>query len=63
MKIKDDKIKVMKRCCMNIADLKAIHNLVAVMQDNAYEYRSEEIMCFLDLKGIRSHCANGAMAE
>ena len=39
----------------DIADLRTKHNLVVLMQDNASEYKSEEMMQFLESKGIHSH--------
>ena len=55
MKTKDDALNVVKRWCCDIADLRAKHKLVVLMLDNAGEYISQEIMQFLDSKGIRSH--------
>ena len=55
MKTKDDALKVVKRWSSDIADLRAKHKLVVFMRDNAGEYKSEEIMQFLDSKGIRNH--------
>ena len=55
MKTKDNALYVVKRWFSIIADLLAKHKLVLLMRDNACEYKSEEIMQFLDSKGIRSH--------
>ena len=55
MKTKDDALHVVKRWFGDIADLRAKHKLVLLMRDNVGEYESEEIMQFLDSKGIRSH--------
>ena len=55
MKTKDDALHVVKRWFSDIADLWVKHNLVVLMRDSAGEYKSEEIMQFLDSKGIRSH--------
>ena len=55
MKTKDDALKVVKRWHCAIADLRAKHELVVLLRDNAGEYKSEEIMQFLDSKGIRIH--------
>ena len=38
-----------------MADLRTKYKLVVLMRDNASEYKSEEIMHFLESKGIRSH--------
>ena len=51
---KDDTLRALKRWFGNIADLRAKHKLVMLMRDNAGKYKSEEIMQFLDSKGIRS---------
>ena len=51
MKTKDDVLKVVKRWYGDIADLRAKHKLVVLMQDNAGEYKSGEILQFLDSKG------------
>ena len=48
MKTKDDTLKVVRRWYNNIADLRAKHKFVVLMRDNANEYKSEEIMQFLD---------------
>ena len=55
MKTKDDALNVVKRWYGDIADLRAKHKLFVLMRDNAGEYKSEEIMQFLDSNGIRSH--------
>ena len=55
MKTKDDGLHVVKRWLGDIADLRAKHKLVVSMRDNAGDYKSGEIMQFLDSKGIRSH--------
>ena len=55
MKTKDDALHVVKRWFGDIADLLAKHKLAVLMRDNACEYKSEEIMQFLESKGIRSH--------
>ena len=52
---KDNALHVVKRWFSDIADLLAKHKLVVFMLDNAGEYISEEIMQFLDSKGIRGH--------
>ena len=39
----------------DITDLRTKHNLVVLMRDNASEYKSEEMMQFLESKGIHSH--------
>ncbi len=41
---------MMKRWYTNIEDLRAKHKLVVLMQYNAGEYESDEIMQFLELK-------------
>ena len=55
MTMKDDALHVVKRWFGDIADLRAKHKLILLMRDNAGEYKSVEIMQFLDPKGIRSH--------
>ena len=55
MKTEDDAIKVLRRCYSGIADLRTKHKLVVLMRDNASEYKSEEMMQFLESNGIRSH--------
>jgi hypothetical protein len=54
LKTKDEALNVVKRWYSYIADLRAKHKLVVLMRDNAGEYKSEEIMQFLDSKGIRT---------
>ncbi len=39
----------------DIADLWTKHKLVVLMRDNASEFKSEEMMQFLESKGIHSH--------
>ena len=41
-------MNVVKRWYADIAALRAKHHLVVLMLDNACEYKSEEIMQFLD---------------
>ncbi len=55
LKTKNEGLNVVKRWYANIADLRAKHKLVVLKQDNAGEYKSEEIIQFLDSKGVRSH--------
>ena len=55
IKNKDDTLNLLKRWFIDIVDLRAMHKLVVVMRDNASENKSEEIMHFLDSKGITSH--------
>jgi hypothetical protein len=55
LKTKGEALNVVKRWYADIADLRAKHKLVVLMRDNAGEYKSEEIMKFLDSKGVRSH--------
>ena len=55
MKTKDDAIKALRSWYSDIADLRTKHKLVVLMRDNASEYKSEEMMQFLESKGIRSH--------
>jgi hypothetical protein len=52
LKTKDEAFNVVKRWYANIADLRAKHELVVLMRDNAGEYKSEEIMQFLDSKRV-----------
>ena len=55
MKTKDDAIKASRTWYAGIADLRNKHKLVVLMRDNASEYKSEEMMQFLESKGVRSH--------
>ncbi len=55
LKTKDEALNVVKRWYSYIADLRAKHKLVILMRDNAGVYKSEEIMQFLDSKGVQSH--------
>ena len=55
MKTKDDAIKALRTWYADIADLRTKHKLVVLMRDNASEYKSEEMMQFLESKGVRSH--------
>ena len=49
LKTKDDAIKALRKGYSDIADLRTL------MRDNASEYKSEEVMQFLEERGIRSH--------
>jgi hypothetical protein len=55
LKSKDDAIKALRKWYSDIADLRTKHKLVVLMLDNASEYKSEEMMQFLESRGIRSH--------
>ena len=55
MKTKDDAIKALGTWYSDIADQRTKHKLVVLMRDNASEYKSEEMMQFLESKGIHSH--------
>ena len=55
MKTKDDAIKALRTWYADTADLRTKHKVVVLMRDNASEYKSEEMMQFLESKGIRSH--------
>ena len=55
MKTKDDAIKALRTWYADTADLRTKHRVVVLMRDNASEYKSEEMMQFLESKGIRSH--------
>ncbi len=55
MKTKDDAIKALLTWYSDIADLRTEHKLVVLMRDNAFEYKSEEMVQFLESKGICSH--------
>ena len=56
MKTKDDALKALRTWYADIADLRTKHKLVVVlMRDNASEYKSEEMMQFLESRGVRSH--------
>ena len=48
-------IKVLRKWYSDITDLRTKHKLVVLMRGNASEYKSEEMMQFLESKGIRSH--------
>ena len=52
LKTKDEALNVVKRWYADIADLRAKHKLVVLMRDNDCEYKSEEIMQYLDSKGV-----------
>ncbi len=54
-KTKDEPLNVVTRWYADIAYLRAKRKLVVLMLDNAGEYISEEIMQFLDSKGVQSH--------
>ena len=55
MKTKDDAIQVIKKWHSDITDLQNKHQLVVLMRGNASEYKSEEMMQFLESKGTQSH--------
>ncbi len=55
MKTKDDATQALRTWYNDIADLRTKHKLVVLMRDNASEYKSEEMMQFLESKGIHSH--------
>ena len=55
MKTKDDAIKALRTWYAGIADLRNKHKLVVLMQDNASEYKYEDMMQFLESRGIRGH--------
>ncbi len=55
LKTKDEALNVVKRWYAFIADFRAKRKLVVLMRDNAYKYKSEEIMQFLDSKGVQKH--------
>ena len=55
MKTKDDAIKALRTWYSDIEDLRTKHKLVVLMRENASEYKSEEMMQFLESKGICSH--------
>ena len=52
LKTKDEALNVFKRWYAYIANLRAKHKLVVLMRDSAGEYKSEEIMQFLNSKGV-----------
>ena len=52
MKTNDDAIKVLRKWYSDIADLRTKHKLVVLLQDNVSEYKSEEMIQFLESKGI-----------
>ncbi len=55
LKSKDDVINSLRTWYSDITDLLTKHKLVVLMRDNASEYESEEMMQFLETRGIRSH--------
>jgi transposase InsO family protein len=55
LKSKDDVIKALRKWYSDITDLRTKQNLVVLMRDNASGYKSEEMMQFLESRGIRSH--------
>ena len=55
MKTKDDAIKALRTWYADTADLRTKHKVAALMLDNASEYKSDEMMRFLESKGIHSH--------
>ena len=55
LKTRDDAIKALRKWYSDIADLRTKHKLVVLMRDNASEYKSEEVMQFLEETGIHSH--------
>jgi hypothetical protein len=55
LKTKDDILKAIKKWYSNIAELCEMHKLLVVMQDNAGENRSREVIEFFESKGIRSY--------
>ncbi len=60
LKTKGKALNVVKRWYANIADLRARNKLVVLMQDNAGEYKSEEVIQYLNskgvtLKGVKNH--------
>ena len=55
LKTKDDAIKALMTWYSDIADLRTKYKLVVLIRDNASEYESEEMMQFLESKGIRRH--------
>ena len=53
---KDDAIKALRKWYSDMTDLRTKHKLVVMMRDNASEYKSEEMMRFLESwRRIRSH--------
>ena len=50
-----DATKAWRSWYSDIADLRTTYKLVVLMLDNASEYKSEEMMQFLESKGNRSH--------
>ena len=55
MKTEDDALKVLKTWYSDIADLRTKHKLLVLMRDNASEYKSGEMMQFLDSKENKIH--------
>ena len=62
MKTKDDAIKALRTWYADIADLRTKHKLVVLVRDNASEYKSEEMMQFLESRGVRRR-NNGKTAQ
>ncbi len=65
MRLKSDMLKVVKKCFIDIADLRHKHKLVIVMRDNAGENTSKEIVDFFESVGVKTisvlHMSNGRM--
>jgi hypothetical protein len=63
MKLKSDMLKVVKKWFSDIADLRQKHKLVIVMQDNAGENKSEEIIDSFESVGVKNYfvISNGRM--
>jgi hypothetical protein len=55
LKSKNGVIKALREWYSDIADLRTKHKLVVLMLDHASEYKSEEMMQFLESRGISSH--------
>jgi transposase InsO family protein len=55
MKTKGDAIKALRTLYSDHADPQAKHKFLLLVRDNTSEYKSEEMMQFLESKGIRSH--------
>jgi hypothetical protein len=52
---KDDLLKAVKKWYIDIAELRELHNVWAVMQDKAGENKSREVIEFFESKGIKSY--------
>ncbi len=55
MKTDDDALKVVRRRYSDVADIRTKHKLEVLRRGRPSKYKSEEMMQFLESKGIWSH--------